>query len=693
MHRLRFRAGRRFAAGVAAWVFVSLLAISSSLHAAGEWQVANSFLRYKLILERRPTHPSAGYYVHLPDGGILRGGASATVVMTESGKVLASYLLWQNSESGFSIVFADPGAEGGAVYVYMQAARQPQLWKPETGLTPSALLCTLPGRDSITAAESLAQLGPVDATVHVTNKAGIPKAPFSIGGDLSGRPRPGSFYLLSYVEARDDGSYWFSPFVREGQSEILIDGTRLNPHEHSKKWGGNGAAVTLTKGLHRVEAFQTAGGLGPYSSDNRTGGLMYLTWRPPKEQLKGVESRVLSDSEIARSGECEVEGVEAKDGSPVAAATAKASLCYWFDNEEPLIVYVLSALTAGQPAGCTYAWSFPEGSAVSGPKTAWIFPGLRDYKIRLTVRSASGSSSCIVPFFTFSTESTNLDSPYDRANFRKVLTIMLKAYPHAPDPVADWSNAWWNDLMRTMEAQGSYPLLHQLFTEHFDPVRRKLSPEQLSSLEDILLNLMQRQDPQEALAWIRKFYDAAPSIARRSELKLREGEVQMYYLGDRARAKQIFTTLTTLPGEPGELAKIRLGDLALLGGDLNAATAIYADVQNRARTRRNAAPATDGLATDKLMNGSIAKTGPFAGWNSAALPMQDTAQTAPGADLRHGALQEVSLSENVRTLIEGDFLLEALQALHTWELEFPLSKVSGDYINRESDLYIRNGRL
>ncbi|MBC7851813.1 MAG: hypothetical protein IAF94_00110, partial [Pirellulaceae bacterium] len=68
------------------------------------------------------------------------------------------------------------------------------------------------------------------------------------------------------------------------------------------------------------------------------------------------------------------------------------------------------------------------------------------------------------------------------------------------------------------------------------------------------------------------------------------------------QAEKIFTALSVLPGEPGERAKIRLGDLALMGGDLNKATSFYADVQSRARTRRNAAPA-GGLVADQLLKG------------------------------------------------------------------------------------------
>ena len=671
----------------AAWLGICLLLPAVRTHAAGEWQVPEAPLRYKLDLAGKPTHPTAGYYVHLPDGGILRGTSPATVVMTEDGKVLPSYLLWQNAESGFSIVFADPGAAARTVYVYTQSGRQPQLWKPETGLTPSPILCTHPGRDSLGAAQALGKLGRVEPVVHSSNNAGIPKAPFSIGGDQTGRPRPGSFYLLSYVEAATAGSYWIAPFILNGQGEIHIDGTKINPKERSKVWGGTGASVDLTQGLHRVEVFQTASGTGPYSSDQNSGGLMYLTWHPPAEEIKGAESRVLKSSEIARSGACNLTAVEAKDGTPVAVAIARPSLCYWFENEEPLLIYELSALSAAHPPGTTWTWSFPDGAAIEGAKVQWLFPGLRENKLKLTVKSGQTTSTCTVSFFGFGTEKTSLENSGHREAFRKVLATMLKAYPRSPDPVAGWSEAWWNNLLRTVEGGEGYPLLLQLFTDHLEATRKKLSPGQLFTLQDLFLDLTQRQNPRETLPWMQKFMSDASAVARQSELKLREGELQMYYLGDRKLAEKIFTTVAALPGEPGERAKIRLGDLALLDGDLNKATGFYADVQTRARTRRNAAPA-GGLVANQLLKGG--PTQPAApDWRSSPLALQSSSKTGGGPDVKRGALQEVSLSENVRTLTDGGFLLEARQAVLTWEIEFPLSKISGDYILRESALYIK----
>ena len=660
-----------------AWAGLALFLSVLHLHAAGDWQVPEAPLRYQLNLARKPTHPTAGYYVHLPDGGIFRGTTPATTVVADDGKVIPSYLLWHNSESGFSIVFADPGSQVRSVNVYTQPGAGARVWRPISGLTPSAILCTFPGRENIGAARALASLGRVDPAVHSANEAGILRAPFSIGGDNTGRPRPATFYMLSYLDAKEAGSYWIAPFIHSGQCEILIDGNKINPREKSKVWGGTGASVDLTKGLHRVEVFQTAPGTGPYSSNPKDGGLMYLTWRAPSDKLNKVESRVINSSEIARSGACDITAVEARDGSPLAVGVVKPGLTYWFENEDPLLIYDLNALTAGQPAGTTWTWTFPEGATLDGAKVQWIFPGFRESKVKLTAKSGQSVSTCVIPFFGFGTQGTSLENPAHRKALRDTLAGMLAAFPRSPDPITGWTDAWWNNLLRTVEGGEGFPLLERLFTDHFDAARKKLAAVQINTLEDVFLDLMLRDNPGEAFKWLQKFFAAASDPARQNELRLREGELQMYYLGDRKQAEKIFTAIAVVPGAFGERAKIRLGDLAFIGGDLNKATGYYADVQNRARSVRNAAPAVPGgLVTNQLIESGTARP---------AAPQK----TGAAADQKGGALQEVSLSENVRTLTEGGFLLEARQALLAWENEFPLSKISGDYILAESAIYIK----
>jgi len=659
---------------VLAWLCFCFSVTAPCIQAADAWHVEDSLYRYKLELADNPTHPSAGYFVHLPVADILRSAIPATVVTTVDGKVIPSYLLWHNAESGFSMVFAAPDSQAKAVYVYVQTNHIPQLWSPASGLTPSAILCTQPYNESLVAAQTLGNLGHVESCVSAINHEGVRRAPFSIGGDLSGRPRPGVFYLLSYVEAAEAGDYWIAPFVFDGQCKILIDGVKLDPREHSQKWGGTGASVNLTKGLHRVEVFQTAGGTGPYADQKHDQGLMYLTWRPPSEKLKikNAESRALDKSEIVHSGACELTSVEAKNGAPVAMALATPSACYWFENEEPLILYKLSAVTTGQPADTTYTWTISKGSVAEGDKVEWLFPGFCENNVTLTVKSGRGASTCVVPFFSYSTKKTSLDKSENRATYRKVLSAMLKGYPHSPDPVADWSSAWWNNLMRTADGGVDEPILVQLFTDHLDSLK-KINPAQLSVLQDLMLDLTQRQNPNETLQWLRKFQSSEPSIARKNELIQREGELQLFYFGDYKQAEQILTSVAALTGEPAERAKIRLGDLALIQGNLNKATSFYADVQKRARARRNATAFISTDAPKQLVQG---------------VPSQPT---SPSSDQKRGPLQEVSFSENVRTLTEDNYLIEARQALLAWEIEFPLSKISSDYIIRESALYIKMG--
>ena len=662
---------------------ISLILAALCTHAAGDWQVPEAPLRYKLDLGHKPTHASAGYYVALPDGGIVRGTTPATTVVADDGKAIPSYLLWNNSESGFAIVFADPGTNAKSVHVYVQPSAGARVWKPNTGLTPSAILCAFPGRDTIAASQGLANLGWVEASVHYSDNYGVAKAPFSIGGDLTGRPRPASFYLLSHVDAPVAGSYWFAPFIHSGQCQVLIDGNLINPKEKSKLWGGTGASVDLTKGLHRIEVLQTAPGTGPYSANPKDGGLMYLTWHPPKEQIKEAESRIIKSNEIARSGSCILNAIEARDGTPVAAAVIRPDLTYWFENEDPLLICEFSALTAGQPAGATYTWTFPEGASVEGAKVRWLVQGFREGKVKLTVKSGPDISACVLPFFGFSTHKTSLDKPEHRAAFRDVLANMLAAFPRNPDPVASWSDAWWNNLLRTVEGGEGAPLLSRLFTDHFEAARKKLAPGHLFVLEDIFLDVILRDHPDENFKWLQKFFASTADIARQNDLRFREGELHMYYLNDRKKAEGIFTVLAVVRSELGERAKIRLGDLALLSGDLNKATSYYADVQNRARTARNAAPAPAGaLVTKQLLEGDPARP---------AVPAanQPPQRTTAAADQKGGALQEVSLSENVRTLTENGFLLEARQGLVAWETGFPLSKISSDYILRESGIYIK----
>src|SRR5438046_6187407 len=69
------------------------------------WHIKEAPVKFTVTLLKPPTHPSAGYFVHLPDGGILPKPLPATRVVDAQGNELKSYTLWQNPESGLGVVF------------------------------------------------------------------------------------------------------------------------------------------------------------------------------------------------------------------------------------------------------------------------------------------------------------------------------------------------------------------------------------------------------------------------------------------------------------------------------------------------------------------------------------------------------------------------------------------------------------
>lgn len=704
--------------GILAWL------IAAPTLAAQDWAVPQAEVRFTLKLEKKPTHKSAGYVVRLPDGGLLPGPHPVTTVIPRAGgkgrkgkkgggvgDEVASFTLWHGEGAGLYIVFGDAGG-AGEVDVYVTGSQKLNPWNPGTGLTPSAILCTDPSEGTLRAAKALGRFGKIGGTVHVRDHHGAKRAPFGIGGDLSGRPMPGSFYFLSYLNVSDPGKTWIAPFVSTGECEVRVNGDKLTPEQRIDKWGGSGEYFNLGKGLNRVEVFQSAPGTGSYAQHASKGGLMYLTWRRPNAtmaELGGVrsdkvpmagtsrmETRVIKANEIVHSGSCSLLGAVARGGLAAACPKARATQVFWFGDEDPLMIYELEALTAGHPEGTTYQWELPGGGVVKESKTSWLFPGLRDNAAKLTVRSGGKVSQSVHSFFGSAQVRTSLDKPGPREEFRRVMTRMLKSCPIDPDPFASFPVAYWNNLIRTTELNQGFDLLENLFTVRMDTTRKRLSGGQLAILQDVYLDILQRRDAKEAIKSIDRFQASMSEPGRRDAMLIRKAEVLMFQLGDLESATRGLQKFTEEEGTLADWARIRLGDIAFLKGDLNGATGFYSEVQSAARLRRNkiGGLVTEGLIgeTPKVPGKGPANDGRAGNPRPAGTPHErqplghiaeaPEAEVLPfrGSNWKIGALRDVSNSENVRLLIEGGYLIEAREALRAWEREFPLSKISGDLL-------------
>jgi len=693
------RRGPSFRAPTVFVITVTVLAFAVSLPAADTWHVENASIRFVVDLSKRPTHNSCGYFLHIPDGGILPTPFPATHVVTSSGAAVESCVLWQNRRSGVALVFADPGTES-RVYVYVAPTSRPILWTPDTGLTPSAILCADPTSGSLAAAQRLGDFGRVGDTVHYVNRAGAPRAPLCIEADHTGRRRPCAFYLLAYLVTDDPGRTWVAPFIMDGQCEVRIDGKKIVPKKRIDKWGGTGQWVQMSQGLHRLDVYQAVGGVGGFSGGQ--GGLMFLTWRTPKttmQELGGVrsdkvpmsgtsrmETRVLRDNEIARSGSCVIRSASTRNGGPVARIGVRPTHNYWFEGEEPTLVYELSALARGNPDNTKYTWSFAGGGEASGKRLSWLFPGHRENAVKLRATSGNMVSECVQPFFGFSTIRTSLNSAMDRQAYRKASLDMFEAFPAGTDPSASFGAAYWSNLFRTLELGTGYPLYLHFFTVRPGLLKDRLSSEQLALMQDLFLDFAPRVDASEAINWARTFQAKARDGARKRELRIIEAEMHMYYTGNTNAARVLLKAVTQGGGMSAERARIRLGDIAFMAGDLNLATRYYSDVQNRVRHRKRLlerrAAAGPGPTLERRTVGTTAI-------RSAKAMRASKSIDLPSEDWKLRAFLDVARAENVRNFIEQGQLLDAWKHLREWELQFPMSKVSSDFLIHESTLYMR----
>ncbi len=667
----------RTAAALGCWA-----ALAAPVRAEETWHVKDAPIRFTVGLESAPTHHSAGYFLKLPDGGILPGPLPATQVVDQSGNVLKSCVLWQNPETGLGVVF-EPPKYGSSVLIYVMKGVKLNLWTPESGLTPSAIICTHPGHPSKIDAAGLARLGPVDTTVHYRNEAGSQGATVALPGDRSGRPGLAAMYMLAYVATTDPGETWIAPVTFGGNMQVSVDGRPLHMKKISDKQGGYGEHVSLSEGLHRVEL------LGFYTAKNAKPE-MVLTWRTPKTSAKDLggvrpadlrfagtpmwDARQLHEAEVVRSGACTLQKIQAHDGSPVAHFTLTPKQIYWFGDETPYLLYELQADTAGQPAGIQYTWSFSgdAGALATGTNIAWLFPGSRDHRVTLKATAGDMHSQCTRPFFPFTTTHTSLNDPASRAAFRTACLGMLQAYPPNKDPTAGWDASLWNNLFRTLELSRDNPLLAQLVEQRWETTVRKLPTDRKELIEDMYLAVTSFTNPTNALKWALLLEEKSPLRERAMALRLKGAEILMYQQKNLAEARKWVRPLTAEMGEGSEWARIRMGDIEFLSRNLNEATQFYGDVQNRSKHSK-LGPQGEGFVPQHLKGSAAAKA------QEKAAPPETAAPAPRVAPWKLGAIRDVAASESVRNLIEQGFYWEAYQALRKWEREFPLSKISSDY--------------
>jgi hypothetical protein len=686
-----------------------LTGTSAAQSANDNWQVKDATVRYTVQLSVKPSHASAGYFVSIPDGGTLPSPRPEPVVYDAAGKLLKSAVLWHCKDTQCAMIFETPQRDGD-VTIYFRGVQKPAFWKPESGLTPSAILTQVTGTREKSAALKLANLGSVSSDVHISNQAWN-------AGNWKGNSIPlalwerymdngSAMYMLAHIEVTDPGRIWIGPLSRSGEMDVAINGKMLKKRKKNDKVGGVGAEIELSKGLHRVELYG-------YSHNNRVVGPMMFAWRTPKtsiDQLGGErppdlkypgtsmgESCSIDAENVLKSGHCTILDVTARSGL-VAAFDFKCTELFAFPNEDDLLAYRMKAWKGRNPADAVYTWKIEQnGDALpQGSEISWLFSGEKYTRVTMSVEVGRKSAACSYVFLPYTENSSSIDNQTTRQEFKLACYHMIKAYLPGNDPYAKWNDAMWNNFFRVQELNSANALLEFMITESWDHLKKKLAPERKALVQDIFLCTLSSRKPREALKWCETFGSDEFSTARSASFKLRAADIKMYYLDDPQGADKEIAPLLLSSGEGSELAKIKKGDLEFITGNLNAAIQRYGEVQSQSKTR------TQVVLPDRLLPKfaepvEIAQDRP--GRNRRRnMPKTEEQNTfvpleAPAnvENWKLSAIRDVAASENVARLLEQGFYLEAYQALQIWERAFPMAKISGDYLLREADLYMALG--
>ncbi|MFA7174551.1 MAG: tetratricopeptide repeat protein [Kiritimatiellia bacterium] len=701
---------------IAGWLIVVLILtqVVATAQERAAWAVKDAPVRYVVRLSRAPSHPEAGYFVKIPDGGALPGPRPECIVLDEGGKPLQSGILWHSKETECGLVFQAPES-GGSATIYFKGTRNMNLWNPESGIKPSAILCEAHGTRAKTDATKLGKLGAVDSSTRFVNKAWsaghwkgqrIPLAVWEwrMGGS--------AFYMLAHIDVKAPGATWIAPYSRSGEMEIVVDGKTLKQRKKNNKLGGVGDTVDLAKGLHRVELYF-------YNPKGSATGPMMFTWRTPKttvEELGGprdkelpypgtpmCESCVIGYEDVVKSGECVIIDASAQAG-PIAAFSFAPNSIFWLNDEPSLISCFFKSLSQSNPAATRYSWRFEKasGAVADGAEISWLLNDRSFTKVSLTAEADGKSSVASYVIYPYTDNESSLDDADTRQDFKLACYNMLRAYPAAVDPVAGWHAGMWNNFFRVLELKRGNALLEYVMTERWDYFKKKVDPEQKALMQDLFLLALSLRDPQAAIKWADKFSADEFSSARTAVLKLTKAEIMLYYLNDPEGARKVITPLLRDAGEGGEWAKIRMGDLEFLAHNLNQATQRYGDVQSRSKAlgeesfSTRLTPLSSGGATRKAEKSRKTEEVAVVGKKerreekeleelSKFIPMK-APSSVPAWKL--AAIRDVAASENISMLISQGFLLEAFRDLRMWERALPMSKISGDFLLREAKFYM-----
>ena len=643
-------------------------------HARAEedkWLVASADMRLKMEIEKKPSVPEAGIVVFIQNGGLLPAPAALAVVFDSAGKELKNECIWNNPKEGFGLVFETPTAEG-PVSIYFKKSSSVRAWTPKSPLRPSLLLYTETGKHNLNDARTMGSKEPPGSS----GRAGL----VPMVADRANRFATGDGYMSYYcgwLNVPEDGPIYYGTVSSDG-SQAVLDGKVVAEWQgehtyHETVPGEHGRTSVLGKGTHRFEYFHFTANPNPQTQ---------FIWRLSGTQKDHADTP--RNHDFVQSGSGKIVSAETRFGAPLAMFESPAIRYAGYDGAL-IDLFELTVPFSKSDSDVDATWDLGNKYGTKGTSVLW--PVMRgDFPtVRLTLKNRLGTTSSSKTIYASAVPKfTDVTAPEDRALWQEALLNRLKASPRRNRPAEDWPKCFWTMLPEIIEPSEARDLLGELFERSFDDMQ-KLPPEAREKLEDIYLQDI-APDHEKAAAFLSKTISNQKDPGRRIHWQILQIDFTLFELGDLNAARKLSEQFRGAPNAmsptDAALRTVQRGDIERLSDHLDLATQFYAAAQQEYR-KATAAP-TPPLGSSMDRPSPTPK--PQAA-TPAAPGMALGAAKGTQTDWRVRTVRQNAFFSQVASLLDQGYIAEAKVALDTWLVEFPFSKLNGDYSLAEARYY------
>ena len=642
-----------------------LAAAGAARAEAPPWTVGTATHRFEVEITAPASQPEAGNVALLPDGGLLPKPACDAVVTDAGGRELKSLVVWHNPRVGLGVCFENPPSDARA-FVYVVPAQKTKPADPAAAgfLKPGVLMYveTSAATPSMAKAASIARDWPPGRNARLALVPNVGQSENRLGPDDNFMA-----WYTGWLTIETPGRYYFCT-ISDDASEFRIGGKLVArwPANRPRKDGAKGQfgdTVDMEKGLHTLEYLQ-------YETTGQQEA--HLCWRPtgtPIDKLPLTTPRTA----YLHSGETRIVSAAMKDGLPLPVIDWQCVKYVW-TGDRPVNLFRFARMPGGAaPGDVRFAWKIDDRYEVTADEFLWLWEDEAEHPVTLTAvrgsASAASSVPVVVPVYP---PQMNMNVPADREMVRKAFLSRLQAGPAQRRPCADWSSNLWATLVAALDPYAT-PEIPQAIIERSRQDLARVAPEWRWAIEGMFVETVRVKDPAAALPWVQRFAREEMDTSRKVHWQMERARILATDLGrtNEARAALAEIQPATLTPEAAVRATVLAGDIERFAGRRDEAARFYGAAQDRYRAMQKSAATLSALRRESTNEMS--------------------AMARLAGDWRIAAVREGANHATVQSLIEQKAWAEARRTLDQWEIEFPLSKIEGDFPLAEAAFHMAVG--